>query len=58
MRLTRPIVIAAASVASSAAAQVLVNGAGATFPNIIYQDWIIAPLRSQAMRSRPPAGVA
>ncbi|HEV2670603.1 MAG TPA: substrate-binding domain-containing protein, partial [Gemmatimonadales bacterium] len=25
-----------------AAAQVQLNGAGATFPNIIYQDWILA----------------
>jgi phosphate transport system substrate-binding protein len=42
MRVSRLIaVIAAAGLATPAAAQVVLNGAGATFPNIIYQDWII-----------------
>src|SRR5437667_9118034 len=31
---------AALALATPAAAQVQLNGAGATFPNIIYQDWI------------------
>jgi phosphate transport system substrate-binding protein len=33
---------AALALAAPAAAQVQLNGAGATFPNIIYQDWILA----------------
>ncbi len=33
---------AALAVAVPAAAQVKLNGAGATFPNIIYQDWILS----------------
>ena len=33
---------AALAVAAPAAAQVKLNGAGATFPNIIYQDWILS----------------
>src|SRR5256884_5888800 len=32
---------ALAAPAAPAAAQVKLNGAGATFPNIIYQDWIL-----------------
>src|SRR3989475_293922 len=32
---------AALSLAAPAAAQVKLNGAGATFPNIIYQDWML-----------------
>jgi phosphate transport system substrate-binding protein len=32
---------AALSLAAPAGAQVKLNGAGATFPNIIYQDWIL-----------------
>src|SRR5437879_2111366 len=32
---------AALALAAPASAQVKLNGAGATFPNIIYQDWII-----------------
>src|SRR2546426_12629441 len=32
---------AAAAPAAPAAAQVKINGAGATFPNIIYQDWML-----------------
>ena len=37
-----PIVaLAALALAAPASAQVKLNGAGATFPNIIYQDWII-----------------
>jgi phosphate transport system substrate-binding protein len=43
MRLSRLIpVIAATCVAAPAAAQVRLNGAGASFPAIIYQDWIIS----------------
>ena len=33
--------LAALALAVPAAAQVKLNGAGATFPNIIYQDWIL-----------------
>src|SRR3989440_10220692 len=33
--------LALALAATPAAAQVPINGAGATFPNIIYQDWIL-----------------
>ncbi len=29
------------ALAAPAAAQVKLNGAGATFPNIIYQDWML-----------------
>ena len=29
------------AVAAPAAAQAKLNGAGATFPNIIYQDWML-----------------
>ena len=32
--------LAALTLAAPAAAQVKLNGAGATFPNIIYQDWM------------------
>src|SRR2546429_8481412 len=32
---------AALTLAAPAAAQVKLNGAGATFPNIIYQDWML-----------------
>ncbi|HKW42206.1 MAG TPA: phosphate ABC transporter substrate-binding protein PstS [Gemmatimonadales bacterium] len=32
---------AALALAAPASAQVKINGAGATFPNIIYQDWIL-----------------
>ena len=32
---------AALAVATPAAAQAKLNGAGATFPNIIYQDWML-----------------
>src|SRR5256884_3348916 len=32
---------AALALAAPAAAQVKLNGAGATFPNIIYQDWML-----------------
>jgi phosphate transport system substrate-binding protein len=35
-------ILAALGAASPAAAQVRLNGAGASFPAIIYQDWIIA----------------
>ena len=35
------LVFAALALAVPAAAQVKLNGAGATFPNIIYQDWIL-----------------
>src|SRR5438876_11767349 len=33
--------VAALTLAAPAAAQVKLNGAGASFPNIIYQDWIL-----------------
>src|SRR2546422_2431189 len=40
---TRWLVLAAlAAPAAPAAAQVKLNGAGATFPNIIYQDWMLS----------------
>ena len=45
MTQTRWLVLAAlaapATLAAPAAAQVKLNGAGATFPNIIYQDWML-----------------
>src|SRR5881409_1223671 len=37
---------AALTLAAPAAAQVKLNGAGATFPNIIYQDWMLSYNRS------------
>src|SRR5881296_1553499 len=37
----RMTLLALALAAAPAAAQVQLNGAGATFPNIIYQDWIL-----------------
>src|SRR5437867_5145004 len=37
----RMTLLALALAAAPAAAQVPINGAGATFPNIIYQDWIL-----------------
>src|SRR3989454_1625766 len=43
MTQTRWLVLAAlAATAAPAAAQVKLNGAGATFPNIIYQDWMLS----------------
>src|SRR5256884_5951409 len=43
MTQTRWLVLAAfAAPAAPAVAQVKVNGAGATFPNIIYQDWMLS----------------
>src|SRR5205823_5134843 len=43
MMQTRWLVLAAfAAFAAPAAAQVKLNGAGATFPNIIYQDWMLS----------------
>ena len=42
MTQTRWLVLATlAALAAPAAAQVKLNGAGATFPNIIYQDWML-----------------
>jgi phosphate transport system substrate-binding protein len=42
MKLTRFLPLAAlVCAAAPAAAQVQLNGAGATFPNIIYQDWML-----------------
>src|SRR5881296_2909927 len=42
MTQTRWLVLAAlAATAAPAVAQVKLNGAGATFPNIIYQDWML-----------------
>ena len=42
MRHTRLLALAILTLAAPAAAQVKLNGAGATFPYIIYQDWMIA----------------
>src|SRR6058998_1530970 len=43
MTQTRWLVLAAlAALAAPAVAQVKLNGAGATFPNIIYQDWMLS----------------
>ncbi len=42
MTKARSIALAALFVAAPAAAQVKLNGAGATFPNIIYQDWMLS----------------
>src|SRR5256884_9855980 len=46
MTQTRWLVVAAfaalAAPAAPAVAQVKLNGAGATFPNIIYQDWMLS----------------
>src|SRR6184192_4026643 len=43
MTQTRWLVLAAlAALAPPVAAQVKLNGAGATFPNIIYQDWMLS----------------
>ena len=39
---------AALALAAPAAAQVQLNGDGATFPNIIYQDWILAYVATTA----------
>ena len=42
--MTKPPLLAVAAtlaLALPAAAQVKLNGAGATFPNIIYQDWML-----------------
>jgi phosphate transport system substrate-binding protein len=41
MRHTRLLALAVLTLAAPAAAQVKLNGAGATFPYIIYQDWMI-----------------
>ncbi|HTR22131.1 MAG TPA: phosphate ABC transporter substrate-binding protein PstS [Gemmatimonadales bacterium] len=41
MTRTKLLTLAAALAAAPAAAQVQLNGAGATFPNIIYQDWML-----------------
>ena len=38
----RLLALATLLIAAPAAAQVKLNGAGATFPNIIYQDWMLA----------------
>src|SRR5437899_2347291 len=42
MKTTRLLALAALTVAAPAAAQVKLNGAGATFPTIIYQDWMLS----------------
>src|SRR2546426_5432945 len=42
MKTTRLLALAALTLAAPAAAQVKLNGAGATFPNIIYQDWMLS----------------
>ena len=42
MNRTKSLVLAAMlGAAPAAAAQVQLNGAGATFPNIIYQNWML-----------------
>src|SRR5437899_11788341 len=41
MKTTRLLALAALTLAAPAAAQVKLNGAGATFPTIIYQDWML-----------------
>src|SRR5256885_17052302 len=41
LRLALLVLAAALTLAAPAAAQVKLNGAGATFPNIIYQDWML-----------------
>src|SRR5207237_9528235 len=40
--MTKFSLLALAALAAPAAAQVKLNGAGATFPNIIYQDWMLS----------------
>jgi phosphate transport system substrate-binding protein len=42
MKVTRILTLAALLGAAPLAAQVQLNGAGATFPNIIYQNWMLA----------------
>jgi phosphate transport system substrate-binding protein len=42
MRKTPLLALAALTLAVPASTQVKLNGAGATFPNIIYQDWILS----------------
>src|SRR2546426_3166909 len=44
----RTTLLALALAAVPAAAQVPINGAGATFPNIIYQDWILTYSQTHA----------
>jgi phosphate transport system substrate-binding protein len=41
MKTTRLLAVTALLAAAPAAAQVQLNGAGATFPNIIYQNWML-----------------
>src|SRR5256712_12284002 len=42
MKTTSLLALAALTLAAPAAAQVKLNGAGATFPSIIYQDWMLS----------------
>jgi phosphate transport system substrate-binding protein len=42
MKQSTSIALAALALAAPAGAQVKLNGAGATFPNIIYQDWMLS----------------
>ena len=42
MKQSTLIALAALTLAAPASAQVKLNGAGATFPNIIYQDWMLS----------------
>src|SRR5207249_9545730 len=42
MKTTRLLALAALTLAAPAAAQVKLNGAGATFPSIIDQDWMLS----------------
>src|SRR5204862_4706986 len=46
-RLVPAALAALAALAAPAVAQVKLNGAGATFPNIIYQDWMLSYNQAQ-----------
>src|SRR5437016_14596775 len=48
MKTTKLLALAALTLAAPAAAQVKLNGAGATFPNIIYQDWMLTYNKAHA----------
>jgi len=48
MTQTRFLALAALMLAAPATAQVKLNGAGATFPNIIYQDWMLTYNKAHA----------
>src|SRR3989441_4412079 len=48
MKTTKLLALAALTLAAPAAAQVKLNGAGATFPSIIYQDWMLSYNKTHA----------